>query len=131
MRIDSFILEKLQHRSIINAVDRLNYLGNYKCHNNSLNYALKYPEKVKAILGCAQVFNDDGVAAHFVVKLKNGTIVDPTFGRLTSVAYSYLIQIESYTITEFKPERELVNLKKHLFSLAPWYARLFSSWRKI
>lgn len=121
------VVNLFKHKEVINVVDKLDYLGNYKCHQNSLNYALKHPNKVESIIGGIQVFKNGDSVAHFIVKMKDGTYRDPSYGRLSSVNYSYLIPIEEYSIRGFSPNRELRNLKEYLFSKLPWYVRLFSS----
>ena len=114
----------LQHREIIKCKPKGKYLGNYKCHANSLSYALRHPNVV-AIVGVMQVFNDATGVAHFIVKLDDGTYLDPTYGNLSEVLYEYCIVIEEYKVDTFNPNRELQNLKDYLYSLQPWYSKLF------
>jgi hypothetical protein len=123
--VNKFLTKHFAHKEVIRAEDKLNYLGNLKCHNNCLNYALK-TDKVEKILGCVQVFEGGDLVAHFVVRLKDGSILDPTFGRLSSISYSYLIVIEEYNVNSFSPDRELTNLKLHLYNLLPWYLKIFT-----
>ncbi len=118
---------KLAHREIIKPINKGRFIGNYQCHVNSLSYAKRNIDKCSKILGCAQVFSDGGVVAHFVVKLKNGDIIDPTYGNVSENMYSYLIVIESYNIDTFKPTRELTELKLYLYSRLPWYKKLFTN----
>lgn len=117
--------KSLTHREIINCKPRGIYIGNYRCHVNCLSYARKHPKKVKYIVGVAQVFNDNTCVAHFIIQLIDGTYIDPTYGNMTKQLYSYCIPIEYYDVSTFKPNRELQNLKDYLFSLQPWYYRLF------
>lgn len=126
-KIDEYLTDRTAHYEISKAEDRLDYIGNYKCHNNSLNYALKKPHKVDKILGCLQIFNDSTSVVHFVVRLNDGTILDPTYGRISSVAYSHLIVIQEYNIKGFHPNRELTNLKKYMYNQLPWYLRIFAN----
>jgi len=121
------IVELHQHIDAVYPIDKGKYLGNYKCHCNSLSYALRHPNDVKCILGCLQVFSDQTGVAHFVVKLYDGTIIDPTYGNLATTQYSYLLPLQEYKINSFSPNRELINLKKYLFNQLPWHRRLFSS----
>jgi hypothetical protein len=123
---EKYLLDNFAYKEISKAILAGNYIGNYKCHMNSLNYALKHPKKVKAIVGCIQVFKDDSICAHFVVQLHNGDIIDPTYGRLADT-YGYLIEIEHYAVNSFNPDRELNNLKRHLYYKLPWYRRIFAS----
>ena len=124
--VNDTVYNKLKHLEIINVESKLNFLGNYKCHMNCLNYARKHKSVVK-IVGVAQVFNDNGIVAHFIVKLKNGTYLDPSYGRLSSIGYQYNIKIEEYNVETFNPSRELSNLKEYLFYKLPWYVRLFKN----
>lgn len=101
------------------------YIGNRKCHNNSLSYALNNTS-VTAIVAVAQVFSDNTCVAHFIVKLKNGAYIDPTYGNLTGELDEYLIEIKEYSIENFDPIKELIYLKNYLFNLQPWYIRLFT-----
>ena len=117
--------KSLEHKEIINCKPVGKYIGNYKCHVNCLSYAIRHPNKVKSIVGVAQVFNDDSCVAHFIIQLIDGTYIDPTYGNMTKELYSYCIPIERYVIDTFNANRELQNLKDYLFSLQPWYYRLF------
>lgn len=117
----------LEHKEIINCKPVGKYIGNDRCHVNCLSYALRHPKKVKCILGVAQVFNDEDCVAHFIVELIDGTFIDPTYGNMAKQLYSYCIPIERYEISTFSPNRELQNLKDYLFSIQPWYYRLFKS----
>lgn len=108
-------------------LDRGKYIGNQRCHINSLSYALKNPKQVKSIIGCLQVFSDKSGVAHFVVELNDGTIIDTTYGNCVSKLYLYLIPIERYSPDAFKPNRDLRNLKAHLHRQLPWYIRWFTS----
>ena len=117
--------KSLAHREIINCKPRGIYIGNYRCHVNCLSYARKHPKKVKHIVGVAQVFSDNSCVAHFIVELYDGTYIDPTYGNMSKLLYSYCVPIERYEIKTFNSSRELQNLKDYLFSLQPWYYRLF------
>lgn len=119
----NIVPKALEHREIIKCKPIGKYLGNYKCHANCLSYALR-KQNVDKILGVAQVFNDQTCVAHFIVRLTNGTYIDPTYGNLTDILYSHNIIIEEYEVNTFNPNRELQNLKDYLFSLRPWYYRL-------
>ena len=120
------IVEILSYKQTLKPLDKGTYIGNYKCHFNSLSYALS-KRGVSCIVGGVQVFYDGTGVAHFIVKLNNGTYIDPTFGNVTSKAYSHFIPLEEYNIKTFKPNRELLNLKFYLYSLLPWYLKLFVS----
>lgn len=119
------VIAKFAYREICNPIDEGDYLGNQKCHANCLNYALKHPENVDKILGCMQVFAEDEAYTHFVVRLKDGRIIDPTYGRLASKSGFYLIVIEEYNVDGFVPDRELDNLKKFFYSHHTWWQKLF------
>lgn len=119
------IPKSLEHKEIIQCKPKGKYIGNYKCHVNCLSYARRHPDKVKSIVGVAQVFNDHSCVAHFIIQLLDGTYIDPTYGNMTKELYKYCIPIEYYNVSTFKPSRELQNLKDYLFSLTPWYFRLF------
>ena len=116
----------LEHKEIIKCKPIGKYIGNYHCHINCLSYAIRHPKKVKYILGVAQVFSDDSCVAHFIIELNDGTFIDPTYGNMTEALYKYCVPIERYEVNTFKPNRELQNLKDYLFSLQPWYYRLFN-----
>lgn len=126
--INKYLNRVTAHLEIEKPMDKGDYIGNQRCHKNSLNYALKKKQSSE-ILGCLQIFDDSSMVAHFVVKMNNGDIIDPTFGRLSSTSYSYLIVIESYKISTFNPNRELTNLKKYIYNLLPWYLKLFTSYK--
>ena len=115
----------LEHKEIIKCKPVGKYIGNYKCHINCLSYAIRHPKKVKHILGVAQVFNDNTCVAHFILELIDGTYIDPTYGNMSQQLYSYCIPIECYDVATFNVNRELQNLKDYLFSLQPWYYKLF------
>lgn len=115
----------LKHKEILQCKPKGKYIGNYKCHVNCLSYALRHPNKVKSIVGVAQVFNNNECIAHFILELADGTYFDPTYGNMTKELYKYCIPIEYYDVSTFKPYRELQTLKDYLFSLTPWYFRLF------
>ena len=115
----------LQHKEIIKCKPKDKYIGNDRCHVNYLSYALRHPNKVKSIVGVAQVFSDNTCVAHFILELADGTYIDPTYGNMSTKLYSYCVPIERYKIESFEPNRELQNLKDYLFSLQPWYYRLF------
>ena len=121
-----YILDKINHKDTVKAINKGEYLGNQQCHVNSLSYALSH-KKANKILGCVQVFGDDSTVAHFVVLLANGKIIDPTYGRMASRMYSYLVIIEEYEISNFSPTRELTNLKDYMYGLLPWYIKIFSN----
>jgi hypothetical protein len=122
----SYIIDKIKHKEIHKAVDKHKFLGNRKCHINSLDYAISH-KNVSKILGCIQVFNEGDTVAHFVVKLNDGTIIDPTYGRMSSRMYKHLVIITEYDINTFEPTRELNNLKEYIYDLLPWYVKLFKS----
>jgi len=103
----------------------LRYIGNRRCHINSLSYAKTEP-KVKKIIGCLQVFNCGYSCVHFVVEMLNGDIVDPTFGNMIS-EYDYIIELKEYKIEEFKPRTELNELKREIFLEHNFFKRAFNS----
>ena len=117
--------KQLDHKEIINCKPVGKYIGNDRCHVNCLSYARRRPDKVKSIVGVAQVFNDHSCVAHFIVQFMDGTYFDPTYGNMADVLYNYCVPLEYYDIATFVPNRELQNLKDYLFSLTPWYFRLF------
>lgn len=119
--------KSLDHKEIINCKPIGRYMGNYRCHINCLSYALRHPKKVKHIVGVAQVFSDNSCVAHFIVELHDGTYIDPTYGNMSKLLYSYCVPIERYEIKTFNSSRELQNLKDYLFSLRPWYYRFFNT----
>ena len=121
----STVPNALQHKEIIKCKPKGKYIGNNRCHVNCLSYTLRHPNKVKSIVGVAQVFNDNTCVAHFIVQFMDGTYFDPTYGNMTDVLYSYCIPIERYEVKNFNPSRELQNLKDYLFSLQPWYYKIF------
>ena len=120
------IVDLLQHIDVVYPIDKGKYLGNYKCHCNSLSYALRHPKSVDCIIGCLQVFSDGTGVAHFVVKCYDGTIIDPSYGNLSTTSYEYLLPIEEYKVSTFSPNRELLNLKAYLYNQLPWYTKLFT-----
>lgn len=115
---------QLQIKDVINCTPKGKYVGNQNCQVNALSYALRHSNADK-IVGVLQVFNDHTGVAHFIVKLKDGTYIDPTYGNMSGVMDSYHIAIEEYAIESFKPNRELQNLKEYLYNLQPWYFNLF------
>ena len=125
------IVELLQYIAPKTPINKGKFMGNYKCHVNSLSYALKHSKNVKCIVGCLQVFNDSSGVAHFVVKLNNGDLIDPTYGRVSSTMYAYLLPLQEYEVTTFSPNRELTNLKDHLHNQLPWLHRMFTSAKRM
>ena len=123
----STIPKQLEHRELVKCEPKGKYIGNYKCHCNCLSYALRN-NNVESIVGVMQVFPHLQGAAHFIVKLYDGTYIDPTYGNLANTLYDYCIVIEEYKIDTFKPNRELENLQNYLKSLRPWYLRLFTKY---
>ena len=122
------LIEILSHKEIINPKDsNTQYIGNYKCHVNCLSYYLKNKSNVKSIIGGLQVFDDNDTAAHFIIDLKDGKFIDPTYGNVTTKLYSYFIPIEAYVPSSFNPNRELINLKQYFYNLLPWWIRLFKN----
>ena len=117
--------KSLNHKEIIKCKPVGKYIGNYKCHVNCLSYAIRHPKKVKHILGVAQVFSDNTCVAHFIIELNDGTYIDPTYGNMAKHLYNYCVPFERYEVKTFNPNRELQNLKDYLFSLQPWYYKLF------
>ena len=115
--------DQLRYKEIIKCHQAGVYIGNDRCQANALSYALRH-QNVASIIGVAQVFNNDTCVAHFIVKLNDGSYIDPTYGNLSGILDSYHIQIEEYTIGTFVPNRELTHLKNYLFSLLPWYKRI-------
>ena len=105
------LIDKLAYREVIKpkAIQQA-YIGNNRCHVNC----------------CLQVYSDNATYAHFIVELKDGSFIDPTFGNMPEL-YSYAIPIEKYNPEEFAPNRELQNLKNYVHSLLPWYLRLTNS----
>ena len=122
------IPKQLIHKEVIKCIPKGKYLGNYMCHVNSLSYALRNPTKVESIVGVVQVFSSGDCCAHFIVKLKDGTYIDPTYGNMSGTLDSYHIPIETYSIQSFSPNRELQNLKDYIKQLQPWYKRWLCSY---
>jgi len=115
---------QLQIKDVIKCTPKGKYIGNQKCHINALSYALEYSNADK-IVGVLQVFNSRTTVAHFIVKLKDGTYIDPTYGNMSGVLDKYHIAIEEYSIDSFKPDKDLQNLKDYIYNLQPWYFNLF------
>jgi len=116
----------LAHKEVIKCIPKGKYKGNLRCHINCLEYYRKHPEKVETIVGCVQVFSDNDTSCHFIVKLKDGTYIDPTYGIMVDM-YNYVIPIEEYDPRNFKPYRELQLLRGYLITLLPWHIRLFTN----
>lgn len=89
------LIDILSYKEVITPKAEGRFLGNYKCHVNCLSYYKLYKGKVKNIVGCLQVFDDNETAAHFIVELKDGSFIDPTWGNMVEL-YSYCIPIEKY-----------------------------------
>lgn len=119
------LIDILSYKEVITPKAEGRFLGNYKCHVNCLSYYKLYEGEVKSIVGCLQVFSDNETAAHFIVELKDGSFIDPTYGNMVEL-YSYCIPIEKYDPTKFSPNRELSNLKAYFHGLLPWYLRLIN-----
>lgn len=116
----------LKHKEITKCIPKGKYRGNYKCHVNSLEYARLHSSKVKSIVGVLQVFDNDDAVAHFIVELLDGTYIDPSYGIMLD-EYRYNIIIEHYNVSTFNANRDLGLLKEYLYSLLPWYIRLFTT----
>lgn len=120
------VVNKFSHKEVISPIDTKScFIGNYKCHFNVLSYYFMNKNKVKSIVGGIQVFEDKQGVAHFIVELKDGTHIDPTFGNVTSFSYRYFIPIERYKPDTFNPNRELTNLEHYLHRQLPFWLRLF------
>ena len=98
----------------LKAKKNMQYIGNFKCHTNSLSYAIKHKKKVKCIVGGLQVFTDD-VVAHFIVKMKDGTYIDPTYGNMIGM-YESFIEVKKYKIKEFNPIDALMDMKRTIYN---------------
>ena len=121
-----YLIDKLSYREVVKPEPiNMPYIGNNACHINCVSYYKKSREKVKHIVGCLQVFSDDYTCAHFIIELKDGSFIDPTYGNMPEL-YSYVIPIERYKPENFVPNRELQYLKNYIHSLLPWYKRLFT-----
>jgi hypothetical protein len=118
------IPKQLEHKEIIKCVPSGKYIGNYKCHANCLSYAKMYTKNVHSIIGVAQVYNDNTCCAHFILKMKDGTYFDPTYGNMVDVLYSYCIFIESYEVSRFNPNRELRSLQEYLYGMRSFMYKL-------
>lgn len=100
------LINILSYREVITPKAEGKFIGNYKCHVNCLSYYKLYKGKVKNIVGCLQVFDDNETAAHFIVELKDGSFIDPTWVTwlnytlivflLRSMTQLSLVPIESY-----------------------------------
>lgn len=110
------ILKKFKHNKKVKIKSKksLEFIGNYKCHLNSLSYALKHKNKVECIVGGVQVFTDCAVA-HFVVKMKDGTYIDATYGNMAGM-YECFIVVETYKIKDFAPLDALMNMKRTIYN---------------
>jgi len=110
------ILKKFKYNKKVKVKSKksIEFIGNYKCHLNSLSYAMKYTGKVKCIVGGVQVFTDC-VVAHFVVKLKDGTFVDPTYGNMSEMYESFIV-VKKYKIKDFEPLDALMNMKRTIYN---------------
>jgi len=115
---------QLKHKESIICIPSGRYIGNYKCHINCLSYSKMYPKNIDSIIGVAQVYNDYTCCAHFILKMKDGTYFDPTYGNMADKLYKYNIFIESYDVSSFSPNRELQNLKDHLYNMRSWWYKL-------
>ena len=111
------ILKKLKKNKRVKVTQKKNmqYIGNFKCHSNSLSYAIKHKKKVKCIVGGVQVFTDC-VVAHFIVEMKDGTYIDPTYGNVSDMYDSFII-VEKYKPKDFQPLDELMNMKRTMYHL--------------
>jgi len=116
MNIKDRILKKFKHNKKVKlkAKKNIQYIGNFKCHTNSLSYAVKHKSKVKCIVGGLQVFTDC-VVAHFIVKMKDGTYIDPTYGNMIGM-YESFIEVKKYTIKEFAPTDDLMDMKRIIYN---------------
>lgn len=122
------IPDQLKRKETIKCVPSGRYMGNYKCHVNCLSYAKMYPRNIDSIIGVAQVYNDDTCCAHFILKMKDNTYFDPTYGNMADTLYKYNIFIERYEVSRFNPNRELQNLKEHLYSMRSfWHKMIYSN----
>lgn len=124
------LINKLNYKEVIRPKSVGKFIGNYKCHVNCLSYYKENKAKVKSIVGGLQVFTGNETATHFILELRDGTFIDPTYGNMIEL-YLYFIPIENYDPTTFIPDRELNNLKKYFHSLLPWYKRLFTNKRNM
>lgn len=105
--------EEIKVKPMVNTL----FLGNSKCHINALSYAKKHPKKVAYIVGGCQVWSNM-IVAHFIIELKDGTYVDPTYGNMTKLFESFLI-MRRYEKDEFLPEEGLYKLKRKLYHYLP------------
>ncbi len=64
------------------------YIGNQRCHFNCLSYFRLNRSEVKHICAVLQRFNRN-VVLHYIIELKNGVFIDPTYGNITDACTSY------------------------------------------
>jgi len=102
------------------------YLGNRRCHKNVLSYALANKLSVASIVGGIQIYSEDEIYAHFVVELSDGTLIDPTFGNLTSTEYTSFKIVERFKVSDFNPYQELMKLKRELYAAQSLFTRILT-----
>jgi len=81
-------------------------------------------QKVTHIVFVIQEF-EEAFIAHFIVKLSNGTYIDPTYGNITTCLD--LHKVHEYKTTNFKAVKALLCGKDYIYNLLPWYLKLFTS----
>ena len=115
-----YLKKKLKNKKRVKPIPEKEILliCNYKCHLNCLSYAIKHRKAVKHIVGGIQVI-DNQYIAHFIVKLKNGNYVDPTYGNVVDRGYDEFIPLKKYSITDFQPAKALPAIKKQIHSYLP------------
>ena len=122
------IKRKIKYEETADVVskDNLRFIGNYKCHLNSLSYAVKHSEKVKSIVGGIQIFSDD-LVAHFIIELNTGEYIDVTYGNLAYTLYEDFVIVKKWHWQEFNAGLELMNMKEHIYDLLPFHLKLLTN----
>jgi len=117
--------EALKYKSI-QVTSRGSYIGNRKCHINSLSFARNNPGAM--IISCIQIFEDSYPIAHFIVK-KDGKYFDPTMGNMIDLTQKYLF-VKEMSPEIFEPINELIKAKKNIHKQMPWYIRIIMGYDK-
>lgn len=117
---------KFEETADVVSKDNLKYIGNYKCHLNSLSYAVKHSEKVKSIVGGIQIFSDD-VVAHFIIELNTGEYIDVTYGNLAYALYEDFVIVKKWNWQEFNAGGELMSMKQYIYDLLPFHLKILTN----
>lgn len=118
------IKKKIKMKTVVHPTPKENmeYIGNFKCHLNCLSYAIKHTKKVKSIVGGLQLFEDD-VVAHFMIELKDGTFICPSYGNLSDISFNGFVIVKRWmnhkNTKAFEPYTELMNMKEYIYEMLP------------